>query len=123
LRLAVAPDDRIRLIEDPEPTDQALWLDTANCLVSLHRADHSGAERVMLTLAEPAARGIPLVCSDTGAAGELLSTGGALLVGENDPAAAVEALRAAASDLDAADHLGQLGRADLLRAHALGVAG
>jgi FkbM family methyltransferase len=123
LRLAVAPDDRIRLIEDPESTDQALWLDTANCLASLHRADHSGAERVMLTLAEPAARGIPLVCSETGAAGELLSTGGALLVPENDPAAAVEALRAAASDLDAADHLGQLGRAELLRAHAVGVAG
>ncbi|HEY4018343.1 MAG TPA: FkbM family methyltransferase [Pseudonocardiaceae bacterium] len=123
LRMAVAPDDRIRLIEDPESTDRALWLDTANCLISLHRAEHSGAERVMLTLAEPAARGIPLVCTENGAAGELLSTGGSLLVGEADSAAAVEALRAAAGDVDAADHLGQLGRAELLRAHSVGVAG
>ena len=123
LRLAVAPDERIRLIEDPESSDQALWLDTANCLVSLHRADHTGIERVMLTLAEPAARGIPLVCTDTGAAGELLNACGALLVPEADATAAVEAFRAAASDLDAADHLGQLGRAELLRAHAVGIAG
>ncbi len=124
LRLAVAPDDRIRLIEDPEPTDRALWLDTANCLISLHRTEQLGTERVMLTLAEPAARGIPLVCTETGAAGELLSTGGALLVAEADSAAAaVEALRAVASDLDAADNLGQLGRVELLRAHSVGVAG
>lgn len=123
LRLAVAPDDRIRLIEDPEPSDRALWLDTANCLVSLHRADHSGAERVMLALAEPAARGIPLVCTETGAAGELLNASGALLVPEANSNAAVDALRAAASDIDAADHLGQLGRAELLRTHAVGVAG
>jgi FkbM family methyltransferase len=123
LRLAVAPDDRIRLIEDPESTDRALWLDTANCLVSLHRAEQLGTERLLLTLAEPAARGIPVVCTDTGAAGELLATGGALLVAEADPAAAVDALRAAAGDLDAADNLGRLGRVELLREHSVGVAG
>ncbi|HEX3778995.1 MAG TPA: FkbM family methyltransferase [Pseudonocardiaceae bacterium] len=134
LRLAVAFDDRIRLVEDPEPAERALWLDTANCLVSLHRDDHSGhdhsgAERVMLTLAEPAARGIPLVCAEYGAAAELLAAGGALLVSggigavEADSTAAVEALRAAASDIDAAEQLGRLGRLELLRTHAVGVAG
>jgi FkbM family methyltransferase len=129
LRLATATDDRIRLVERPDSDLRERWLATADCVVSLHRADHHGGDRTALRLAEPAASGIPVIAVDLGAVGELFAMRGAALVPvgasgvEPNPVAAVKILRMLAEDPEGAAGLGQAVRAELLREHSLGVAG
>jgi FkbM family methyltransferase len=124
LRLATADDDRIELVEQATAAERTVWLDTADCLLALHR---SGTDRIALVIADAAARGVPVVGVDGGPIAELLAADGALLVptGPDGPdlATVVEALRAVAADPDAAARLGRLGRAELLRSHAIATAG
>jgi FkbM family methyltransferase len=129
LRLAVAMDDRIRLVENASAEDHTDWVNTADCLVALHRAEQEGADRIGLALVGPVARGIPVLAGDLGVAGELFARDAALLVPRGvsgsapDTVAAVEMLRTAAEDPDALAEIGRLGRAALLRSHAVSVAG
>ncbi len=126
LRLSAVDDDRIHLVEGGSPDERLTWLDTANCLLALHRA---GTDRVGMVVAAAAARGIPVLGVDSGPTAELLARDGALLVPtgpdgrEPDPATVVEAMRAVAEDPDAAAELGRVGRAELLRGHSIAVAG
>ena len=125
LRLAIAVDDRIHLIED----DPAEWLDTADVLLALHRDEPGEADRIALLLAGQAARGVPVLAADLGVAGELLSGETALLVRRDshgrgpDPTATVDALRAVAADPDALAEIGKAARQALLRDHAVPQAG
>lgn len=129
LRLATATDDRIKLVELSTAEPRGRWLASADCVVSLHRADHHGGDRTALRLAEPAVSGIPVIATDLGAVGELFAMRGAALVPvgasgvEPNPAAAVKILRMLAEDPDGAAGLGRAVRTELLREHALGVAG
>jgi FkbM family methyltransferase len=118
LRLAASDDDRIKLVERTD--DRTSWLDTANCLLALHRA---GTDRTSMIVADAAARGLPVLAVDGGPAAELLGGDSALLVPDGDPGPLGDALRDVADDPDAAARLGATGRATLLRAHALDVAG
>lgn len=126
LRLATVDDDRVALVEEASAAERATWLDTADCLLALHRA---GTDRVGMVIAGAVARGIPVVGVDSGAVAELLARDGALLVPtgsdghEPDQATVVEALRAVAEDPDVAAELGRIGRGELLRGHAMAVAG
>lgn len=127
LRLATAEDDRIELVEDPP--DPAGWLDTADCVLALHRVDRIDADRVGLAVADAVVRGLPVVALDGGATGELLARDGALLVragadgAEPDRAMLSEALRAVAEDPVAVAELGRVGREELLLGHDIAVAG
>ncbi len=129
LRMAIADDDRIELVEQGSAPDRDEWLNTADCLLAPHRVERGGADRIGLVIADAAARGLPIVAADNGATGELLSRAGALLVPtgpdgrEPDPVAVVEALRAVAADPGAAAELGRTGRTELRRGHAVSVAG
>ena len=125
LRLAIAVDDRIHLVEDPAEE----WLDTADVLLALHRDEPEEADRMGLLLAGQAARGVPVLAADLGVAAELLTVETALLVRRDpdgsgpDPTATVDALRAVAVDPDALADIGQAARETLLREHAVGQAG
>ncbi|HEY1570739.1 MAG TPA: FkbM family methyltransferase [Pseudonocardiaceae bacterium] len=117
LRLAAGDDDRVALIEQRPSEDRTAWLDTADCLLALHR---SGTDRISMIVADAAIRGLPVVGLDDGPIAELLGGDGALLVSDDlDPAA----LQQIADDPDAAARLGATGRATLLRGHAVDVAG
>jgi FkbM family methyltransferase len=126
LRLAAVDDDRVELVEQATAAERTTWLDTADCLLALHRA---GTDRVGMVIADAVAKGIPVLGVDSGPITELLARDGALLVPtgpdgrEPDPATVVEALRAVAEDPDAAAELGRIGRTELLRGHAIAVAG
>jgi FkbM family methyltransferase len=126
LRLAAVEDDRIELVEQASAEQRATWLDTADCVLALHRA---GTDRIGLVIAAAAARGLPVVGVDGGPIAELLARDGALIVPtgpdgrEPDLATVVEALRAVAEDPSAAAELGRIGRAELLRGHSVDVAG
>lgn len=124
LRLATADDDRVELVEQATPAERTVWLGTTDCVLALHR---SGTDRVALVVADAAARGVPVVGVDGGPIAELLAADGALLVptGPDGPdlATVIEALRAVAADPDAAARLGRIGRAELLRSHAVPTAG
>lgn len=127
LRMATGDDDRIELVEQATATEHAEWLNTADCLLALHRTDRAGADRIGIVIADAAARGLPVLAADSGPTGELLPRSGALLVpaGPDGPdlATVVEALRAVAADPEAAAELGRTGRTELLRGHAVAVAG
>jgi FkbM family methyltransferase len=129
LRLATADDDRVELVEQASPEERPLWLDTADCLLALHRSERSGTDRIGLVVAASAARGLPVIGVDGGAISELLARDGALLMPtgpdgrEADLATVVTALRAVADDPDAAAQLGRIGRSELLRGHAITVSG
>lgn len=129
LRMATADDDRIELVEQGSATERAEWLNTADCLLTPHRVERGGADRIGLVIADAAARGLPVIATDSGATDELLPRGGALLVAtgpdgrEPDLAAVVEALRAVAHDPEGAVELGRTGRTELRRGHAVAVAG
>ena len=129
LRLAIAADDRITLVEQPSPEHRARWLTTADCVLSLHRADQRGGDRVALRLARPAAAGILVVATDLGAASELFALRGAALVpvgssgAEPNQIGAVKILRMLAEDRTGTAELGRSVRVEMLREHALGVAG
>ncbi|HEX5407428.1 MAG TPA: FkbM family methyltransferase, partial [Pseudonocardiaceae bacterium] len=126
LRLATSEDDRIELVEHASADARSTWLDTANCLLALHRA---GTDRIGIVVADSAARALPVIGVDGGPITELLARDGALLLPtgddgrEPDVATVVEALRAVAGDPDAAARLGRIGRTELLRGHAIDVAG
>lgn len=126
LRLATADDDRVELVEDATREERVTWLDTADCLLALHRA---GTDRVGMLVADAVARGIPVVGADSGPVAELLARDGALLVPtgpdghEPDPATVVEAMRAVADDPDTAGELGRIGRTELLRGHSVATSG
>ncbi|HEY3751799.1 MAG TPA: FkbM family methyltransferase [Pseudonocardiaceae bacterium] len=126
LRLATSEDDRVELVERASADDRTTWLDTANCLLALHRA---GTDRIGLVVADGAARALPVIGVDGGPIAELLARDGALLLPtgadgrEPDVATVVEAIRAVAGDPDAAAELGRIGRTELLRGHAIDVAG
>jgi FkbM family methyltransferase len=129
LRLATSDDDRIELVERASAEERPLWLDTADCLLALHRSERAGTDRIGLVVAGAAARGLPVIGADVGAIGELLARDGALLMPtgpdgrEPNLATVVEAMRAVADDPDAAAQLGRIGRSELLRGHSVSVAG
>ncbi|HWC81437.1 MAG TPA: FkbM family methyltransferase [Pseudonocardiaceae bacterium] len=129
LRLAIAVDERARLVEDPDETELVAWLATADCLLAPHRTDSDGADRVALVLADAAVSGLPVLAGDIGVAEELLPSDSALLVDPSvdghgpDPAELVGALRTIAEDPDALAELGRRGRTAMLRDHPVSQAG
>ena len=117
LRLATAADPRIVLVED-EPLP-----DTVDCLLSLHRG--GACDRIAMSLAAIAVRGIPVLASDHGAVGELFDKSSALLVPchqggvEPDVQAASKLIRSLADDLPTAVAIGIAGREHLLRTRSV----
>lgn len=125
LRLATVADPRIVLIESD--VERAV-LGASDCVASLHRTEGAAGEAHVLRLVEVAARGIPVITSDYGAATELLGPRGAKLVrsqreGEPDVDAAAVMLRAVAENPVDTVTFGESARTHLLGEHEVTQAG
>lgn len=124
LRLATSADPRIELVEDGDVRDV---IDAADCLLSLHRG--GACDRVAVTVAEIAVRGIPVLASDHGAVAELFDPSTAVLVpchhggAEPDVQAASTLIRTLAGDLPTAAAIGLAGREHLLGTRSVGKVG
>ncbi|KAA2246011.1 glycosyltransferase [Solihabitans fulvus] len=127
LRLATSADPRVRLFEDTSDEVRHAVLDTADCAVSLHRC--GSCDRIAVTLAEAAARGVPVLTSAHGAVAEVFDGDSAILVpcneggAEPDIQAAAQLLRGLADDPGTAAAIGAAGRAHVLRVRAVSRAG
>jgi FkbM family methyltransferase len=130
LRMAVAADPRIELVERYLDHDEVGELfAAADCYVSLHRSEGFG-----LTVAEAMARGLPVIATDYGGSAEVLTADTGWPIGyqlvpvgpgnapypvdahwaEPEVAQAAEAMRAVAADLPAARARGLRAREHVL---------